>query len=1705
MKVNIAKWPKRVVAAILAVLLAITFLPFSNFNLVTAKAAAGDVPDHSKTRTANNDPDGDGYGDGTYKLELSVTGEADTTQVKAKANILVIYDTSSSMTRYRASGNSGPYRADSAEKAIYDFAHALFTLSNAEVEMALVTYDHSARTIQGWTTTESDITGKLSATGNTNSRKLTYNSGTNYQAGVNEGARLIQQLDNRTPEDSDPTVVIFITDGLPSQMNGDGANTFYNEPGQHEEVLARARAAMGPARTMETRDNTTFYGIYAYGDGRDYLDDVVYYAQTGNHRNPEGTDIVTTGITDYYFNATNTDALEAAIQKIFDNIVETLGIGEVSITDGTTSNVQIESSSGEESVELLDVDQNSFEYWLSIPVSENSFTRIDPVTGETKKYNLTNNNDGTYTVTRTGMESITVTGTVSLGQFKFKWDRATELSNGKEPPAATFDTTTGKVIWNLSYEKVGTLLHGVTYSVTFDVFPSQYTYDLIAELDNATDKEAAYNALDAGIREYLHYDPTTGAFSLDTNKSGEDAPTITWTDTRTDDGPQTRTYENPDSVPTQASEINLKKTWVGKYGAEQDLPTINLELVRLGESDAKTETITLTKEGNMHVGTHYIAIGLLTVDKDAGTLHLYDKGHDYQLKESGSLSYHWELTADIMHPMLVNGEVVMMKEVTDGTEPEGMGDGVYKAVGEKEYYGFGGNVYLATGGASEAISAVNTRRANLNLIKAVNGEDAPEDAEFTFNVTIDNLEDEVWFSLAKDAAGNELVFDDGYATGTGLEKEIRTVDSSDSRVSEFSYNEETGMVTYRWEDSESLTTYKVQSVSGTVYTCFTGFYHIANGSTFTVKLRNGWNMRSTNVLTGTTFTIVEDRSKMPEHFAFADAEVTAVDEDTKQPIDVPEEDWDVVVDENTVTGTVTIGNATVTSTFTNDYAFEDVKITKVWADNDDQDGIRPTAEEFKSKLVLMAGTTDVTNTYAENLTVTDNKDNTYTATWTGLPRYGEGEAVISYTVEETAITGYTTSGSPASDKGTITNTHTPQFTEATVKKVWDDANNQDGKRPTELKVTLSNGTEVTLNARNQWTAKVENLPKYSGGQEIEYSWTETNVPEGYTITGNTTDGTVTTITNKHVPEETTATVTKAWVDDDNRDNLRPTELNVSLNENVTVDGETTTTIVRTVMLKASENWTATVTGLPKYKNGNLITYTWTEEQVPTGYSVSYGEGQDSAANGGTITNTHQPETTEATVVKVWNDADNQDGKRPGTLVVSLNKTVGEGDAAITTKVQDVTLSESEDEENSWTATVADLPKYEAGKLITYTWAEGTMPEGYEQTSATVKGTVTTITNSYEPEETTATVKKVWDDADDRDGKRPGTLVVTLNKTVGEGDDAETTEVQTVTLSASEEESSNWTATVNELPMYEDGALIKYTWSEENIDGYTMTSNVTEATLTTITNKHIPETTKVVVKKIWDDSDNKYGSRPTSLDVTLKQQIGDGEPTEVRTVTLSASEDEESNWTATVANLPKYSNKQIVTYTWTEKTVPTGYELLTPEVTTAEDGTTTTTLTNKLKFGDLIIEKDLSTFQHFDGQDRFVTIVFHVQASLNGRTVFDKYMPVQMEGASVSKIEILKQIPVGATVTITEEYSGAGYSDAEATDPENPPQPKSATIADPDKEGAVTAKVTFENTYTDQRDGYGIVNQYSNDGTGWSVEQKDPTKKSSDDSSAEPED
>ena len=83
----------------------------------------------------------------------------------------------------------------------------------------------------------------------------------------------------------------------------------------------------------------------------------------------------------------------------------------------------------------------------------------------------------------------------------------------------------------------------------------------------------------------------------------------------------------------------------------------------------------------------------------------------------------------------------------------------------------------------------------------------------------------------------------------------------------------------------------------------------------------------------------------------------------------------------------------------------------------------------------------------------------------------------------------------------------------------------------------------------------------------------------------------------------------------------------------------------------------------------------------------------------TITNKYAPKEIDYKVTKVWNDANNQDGKRPESVTVQLYKKVGDTDpVAVEGKKLTLTAKEKTDD-NTWVASFTNLPQYEAGKEI----------------------------------------------------------------------------------------------------------------------------------------------------------------------------------------------------------------------------------------------------------------------------------------------------------------------------------------------------------------------------------------------------------------------
>ncbi|MBR5417324.1 MAG: Cna B-type domain-containing protein [Clostridiales bacterium] len=600
----------------------------------------------------------------------------------------------------------------------------------------------------------------------------------------------------------------------------------------------------------------------------------------------------------------------------------------------------------------------------------------------------------------------------------------------------------------------------------------------------------------------------------------------------------------------------------------------------------------------------------------------------------------------------------------------------------------------------------------------------------------------------------------------------------------------------------------------------------------------------------------------------------------------------------TQTGYKQTSSATGTyTTITNSYDITSekttMKVTKVWNDANNQDGLRPE----NLTVILRKNNTDF-------MTVTLNEGNNWSATLDTLAKFDDQGALIKYEWVEPSVAGYTSEASGTAADRVFTNTHAPEKISLSVEKIWDDNNNQDGIRPASISVVLKNGTTVvdtlTLEDSNDWKGSVTGLDKYAGGQVIAYEWEEVSVT-GYTTSTTEASG-LTTITNKHVPETTSVSVTKDWNDSNDQDGLRPIEINVVLKK----DGAD----YDTIKLNAGNSWTYSRTDLPKYENGALIVYSWEEVSVSEYTSAKTGDVSST-----TFTNTHETQKVSLTVEKKWVDRDNMLNTRPASVEVTLY--------ANNVAKKTVTLNSG----NSWKYTEDDLPVNEGGKPITYRWEE-TIPAGYSMSSAVDStGLVTTITNSYDftVERTTAKVTKAWDDNNNQDGKRPTSVEVQLlQDNVPYG--------QPVTLTST----GLWTATETDLPKYDvDGNEYKYTWEEVTAPtGYTVSDNTTTGTETTITNTRAPETVDLKITKKWVDADNKLSKRPDKITVNL---LVDG--TAARSVELKASE----NWTTEVTGLAKYSNGTEIVYTW-EEVVPTGYT-----AAYTANGTADATITNSYNF------------------------------------------------------------------------------------------------------------------------------------------------------------
>ena len=115
-------------------------------------------------------------------------------------------------------------------------------------------------------------------------------------------------------------------------------------------------------------------------------------------------------------------------------------------------------------------------------------------------------------------------------------------------------------------------------------------------------------------------------------------------------------------------------------------------------------------------------------------------------------------------------------------------------------------------------------------------------------------------------------------------------------------------------------------------------------------------------------------------------------------------------------------------------------------------------------------------------------------------------------------------------------------------------------------------------------------------KEIVYTWTEVNVPQGYTLSGSTTEATLTTLTNTHTPSEVSVHVEKIWDDQNNKDQIRPASITVQLKADGADKGDP-------IVLDARNQWKYTWEKLPEKKDGGqAIVYTVDEVAIPFDYT-----------------------------------------------------------------------------------------------------------------------------------------------------------------------------------------------------------------------------------------------------------------------------------------------------------------------------------------------------------------------------------------------------------------------------------------------------------------------------------------------------------------------
>ena len=538
---------------------------------------------------------------------------------------------------------------------------------------------------------------------------------------------------------------------------------------------------------------------------------------------------------------------------------------------------------------------------------------------------------------------------------------------------------------------------------------------------------------------------------------------------------------------------------------------------------------------------------------------------------------------------------------------------------------------------------------------------------------------------------------------------------------------------------------------------------------------------------------------------------------------------------------------------------------------------------------LMDGTKVVETKTVDAASAKSDDANTWEVSFEA-PKYGKDGRTIAYTVTESAIAGYTAEVGGSQDIGfTITNT-SDEKVKIKVDKKWL------GKVGNQITLSLMNGETVvdtkTVDAASAkqgdaktWEVSFE-APKYGkDGKAVVYTVTESAIA-GYKaeVSGSQEAGfTVTNTSNEKIKIK----VDKKWL------GKVAEKVTLSLMNGANVV-ESKTVDAASAKANDAKTWEASFEA-PKYDaEGNEIAYTVTESAI-AGYEASVSGNQN---DGFTVFN----KDTEKVKIKV-------DKKWLGKVADEITLTLMNGDIPYATKTVNASSAKA-GEANTWEATF-EAPKYNAaGEEIAYTVTESAIAGYTAKVSGNQKDGFT-ITNT-ESGKKIFKITKRWIGAE-------GDKITVRIKDANSGEELYVrtiykTDADLVRIT----DPANPNVTVWEVPVElgafdSEGRVITYSVDEENVPNYGKSIVVTESGVT-ITN------TELVSYKVLKKWIGKVGD-----EITVSFKLGDT-VLETKTITGAALvAGTEDTWEVSFSPVPKYDEfGHEIKYTVDEQDVA-GYE------------------------------------------------------------------------------------------------------------------------------------------------------------------------------------